>query len=109
MKTILFASLALIGAPLLATAKAPAPKISETTARATALSMVKGGTVKAGELETEHGRLIYSFDIAQSGRTGIEEVQISALTGKLVLRHHETPAKEAVEATADAAAAAKPR
>lgn len=107
MKTVFLISLALVGAPLLANAKAPTPRISESTARASALAMVTGGSVKAGELETEHGRLIYSFDIVQAGRTGIEEIQISAMTGKLVSRHHETPAKEANEAAADAAAKSK--
>lgn len=102
MKTLLFLPLALLAAPSLASAKPPTPRITEAAARSTALAMVKGGTVKAGELETENRRLIYSFDIAQAGRTGIEEIQISALTGKLVSRHHESPAKEAVEATADA-------
>jgi uncharacterized membrane protein YkoI len=108
MKAYQFTSLVLlaISAPVLA--KQASAQISEATARATALSLVKGGTVKAGELETEHGRLIYSFDIAQAGKPGIEEIQISAITGKLVSRHHESPAKEAAEAAADAKAA-KPR
>ena len=109
MKAFLFLPLALLAAPSFASAKPPTPRITEAVARSTALAMVKGGTVKAGELETENRRLIYSFDIAQAGRTGIEEIQISALTGKLVSRHHESPAKEAVEAAADAHAGVKPR
>jgi uncharacterized membrane protein YkoI len=47
-------------------------KISLETARATALSKVPNGTVKASELEREHGKLIYSFDISVPGKTGIE-------------------------------------
>jgi hypothetical protein len=79
-------------------AKAPAPKVPEPRARATALALVKGGTVKSEELETEHGQLIYSYDIIQPNVAGVEEVQISAITGKLVARHHETAAKEQREA-----------
>ena len=109
MKAYVILPLALLAASSFANAKSPTPRITEAAARTAALAMVKGGTVKAGELETENRRLIYSFDIAQAGRTGIEEVQISAITGKLVSRHHESPAKEAVEAAADARAGVKPR
>lgn len=86
-------------------AKAPVPKITEAAARATALKLVPRGIVKASELETENHHFIYSYDISQPGKSGIEEIQISAITGKLVSRHHETPAKEAREAAADALAA----
>ena len=109
MKAYFILPVALLASASFASAKSPTPRITEAAARTTALAMVKNGAVKAGELETEHGQLIYSFDIAQAGRTGIEEVQISALTGKLVSRHHESPAKEAVEAAADAHARVKPR
>jgi hypothetical protein len=105
MKPILIASLLLFAVATPVSAKRPAPQISEATARATALSLVPGGIIKDGELETEHGQLIYSFDIAQAGKSGIEEIQISAITGKLVSRKHESPAKEAAEAAADARAA----
>ena len=110
MRPYILLPLALLLTPAFAEAKTPTPRITEAAARATALAMVKDGTVKAGELETEHGRLIYSFDIQRAGRTGIDEIQISAITGKLVSRHHESPAAEKVEATADAmAAAVKPK
>ena len=108
MNALLFLPVAVLAVSSLASAKPPTPRVTEAAARSTALAMVKGGAVKAGELETENRRLIYSFDIAQAGRTGIEEVQISAITGKLVSRHHESPAKEAVEAAADAHAGVKP-
>jgi uncharacterized membrane protein YkoI len=105
MRTIIIASVAAMTISNAAFAKAPAPKISEAAARATALGLVKGGVVKSSELETEHGRLIYSFDIATSGKTGIDEVNISAMTGRLVAKTHEGPAKEAAEAAADTIAA----
>ena len=72
-------------------------KISLEAARKTALAAVPGGTVRSEELEQEHGRLIYSFDIVVPGKTGVEEVNVSARTGKIVAKHHETPRAEIKE------------
>lgn len=85
-------------------AKPQGARITMQAARAKALATVPHGRIKSAELEREHGRLIYSFDIAVPGRAGIEEVQISAIDGKLVSLQHETPAKERREARADARA-----
>jgi len=93
---------ALTASPALA--KPQGARITMAAARAKALAAVPHGRIKSAELEREHGRLIYSFDIAVPGRTGIEEVQISAIDGKLVSLEHETPAKERREARADARA-----
>jgi uncharacterized membrane protein YkoI len=71
-------------------------------ARASALALVPHGVVRSAELEREHGTLIYSFDISVPRRSGIEEIQISALTGRLVSRSHESPAAERREARAEA-------
>jgi hypothetical protein len=92
--------LAIISAP----AAGQRPRISMQVARAHALALVPHGTVRSAELEREHGTLIYSFDIQAPGRAGIEEVQISALTGRLVSRSHESPAAEHREAQAEARA-----
>ena len=48
------------------------PKITMEQARATALKKAPG-KVKSAELENEHGKLIYSFDIATS-KNAITEV-----------------------------------
>lgn len=103
---------------------AQAPKKNETQAelqkqarmtmkdaRALAEKTVPGATIQAGEIERENGKLIYSFDMKIAGKSGIDEVNIDAMTGKLVSKHHESPADEAKEAKADAKArqAAKPR
>ena len=77
-------------------------KISEATARATALREVPNGTIKSSELEREHGKLIYSFDIGVPGKTGIEEIAVSAIDGSIVAREHETPALEKKEAVLEA-------
>ena len=73
-------------------------KISLETARATALAKVPNGEVRSEELEKEHGKLIYSFDIAVPGKSGIEEVNVSAITGKVVGVHHESAKDEKKEA-----------
>src|SRR5262245_5797152 len=75
-------------------------KVTPADAQKTALSKVSGGTVKSAELEREHGKLVYSFDIKVAGKSGVEEVMVDAQTGALVSREHETPAKEKAEAKA---------
>ena len=64
-------------------------KISEDSARTVALARVPGSAVKALELEREHGLLIWSFDLTVAGKQGIEEVEVDALTGKVVSVEHE--------------------
>jgi uncharacterized membrane protein YkoI len=76
-------------------------KISEADARTTALAKVPGGTVSSSELEKEHGKLIWSFDIAKVGSKNITEVQVDAKTGKIVSTKAETPDKERQEAIAE--------
>jgi len=77
-------------------------KISEATARATALKEVPTGTVKKYELERENGKLIYSYDISVPGKTGIEEVAVNAIDGTVVAHEHETPKQERSEAAKEA-------
>ena len=78
-------------------------KVSETAAKATALAKVPGGRVKSSELERENGKLLYSFDIATRGKTGIDEVQVDAITGAVIGGVvHETPKMEKAEARAEA-------
>jgi Peptidase propeptide and YPEB domain len=73
-------------------------KIGLDAARAAALAKVPGGEVRSVELEKEHGKLIYSFDISVPGKSGIEEVAVSAITGKVISQHHETARDEKREA-----------
>ena len=77
-------------------------KISEETARATALKEVPNGTVKSEEIERENGKLIYSYDITVPGKSGIEEVNVNALTGAVVAKSHEGPKAEKKEAAKEA-------
>lgn len=80
-------------------------KVPEAAARATALKEVPGGVVKAHELEREKGKLIWSYDIAVAGKSGIEEIAVDAMTGKMLSREHESAKDEKKEADEDAAKA----
>lgn len=71
------------------------PQITMEQAKDTALRRVPGN-IKSSELEHEHGRFIYSFDIGN--RKGIiTEVQVSAITGKVVSVTKESAQREAAE------------
>jgi uncharacterized membrane protein YkoI len=76
-------------------------KVSYQAARKTALARVKGAVIKSAELERENGKLLYSFDLKQKGRSGIDEVQVDAATGEVISVDHEGPAAEAKERAED--------
>ena len=82
-------------------------KITPQAATATALANVANGKLDSAEIEEEDGKLIYSFDIKVPGKTGIEEVNVDAMSGKVVGVEHETPEQIARERKADSVAAAK--
>ena len=69
-------------------------KISMEKAKEIALKKAPG-TIKSSELEREHGKLIYSFDI--STKKGVTEVNVDAMNGSIANVQHETAAKEAAE------------
>src|SRR5262245_8555516 len=71
--------------------------ISDDSARVIALAQVPGGKITEGGIETENGKLLYSFDIAVPGRTGVEEIQVDANTGAVLAHEHESPEAEAAE------------
>jgi uncharacterized membrane protein YkoI len=81
---------------------APQAKVTRDQATQTALGKVPRGVIKSAELEREHGKLVWSFDVAQSGKSGVVEVQVDATTGQVVSLKHESAAEEAVEAAAEA-------
>ena len=78
-------------------------KVTETDARATALAKVPGGTVQSAELENEHGKLIWSFDLIDA-KSNVIEVQVDAKTGHIVSKKSESPAEQAKEAKANSIA-----
>ena len=79
-------------------ALAKSAKISLDSARAIAMKRVANATIQSQELEREHGRLIYSFDMKVPGKAGITEVNVNARTGAVVGVSHEGPKTEAKEA-----------
>lgn len=78
-------------------------KITAEAATTAALARVPNGKVEKAEIEEEKGKLIYSFDIKVAGKSGIEEVAVDAMTGKVLVVEHESPKQEAKEKAADAA------
>ena len=98
-RTIVF-TLAVLTLPTLVFAQKKEPKISRAAAEKIALAR-ESGTVKSGELEKEHGRMIYSFDIQTA--SAIHEVNVDANSGKIVEDSVESAASEAKEAQQDAA------
>ena len=118
-KTALIAMLAIVvAAPALAaqsvTVKEEKPgllkkaKITSEAAIATAQARLPKAKLTTAEIEEENGKLIYSFDFTTDGKTGIDEVNINALTGKQVGKvEHESPASEKKEAKDDSIKAAK--
>ena len=90
-----FGTIVTCGAFAATAAKPPHTKITMAQARATALKKAPG-TVKSEELEHEKGKWIYSFDIATS-KTGVTEVNVDAMNGKIVDVQQENAAKEAAE------------
>jgi uncharacterized membrane protein YkoI len=69
---------------------------------------VPGGKVQSHELEREKGKLIYSYDIKVAGKSGIEEVNVDAMTGEIVAHEHEDAKTEAKEKKAEAKEKKKP-
>jgi uncharacterized membrane protein YkoI len=76
-------------------------KVSRADAEKIALAQAPNGTVKEAELEKEHGKLIWSFDINTPGTTEITEVNVDAITGAVVAVEKEAPEKEAKEKKSD--------
>ena len=72
-------------------------KVTADSAEGIALAKVPGGSIAEGELEVEHHRLIWSFDVKVPGHPGITEVIVDAKTGAVVGVSHEGPADEARE------------
>jgi len=82
---------------------AKSAKITEEAAAATAQKRVPKGTIQAVELERENKKLIYSFELKVPGRSGVEEVNVDAITGKVVAAEHESPVAEKKEQEKDKA------
>ena len=86
--------------------------VSESDAAKTAEARVKHGRIEAVELENEGGKLIYSYELKVAGKSGVEEVNVDAKTGKVVSTEHEsakTEKKEAAQEKKETKPKAKPQ
>jgi len=83
-------------------------KITEDSAAKVAQAKLPAGKIEAVELENEHGKLQYSYDIKVAGKSGIEEVNINAMDGSVIGVEHESAATVAKEAAAEKAESKKP-
>lgn len=80
-------------------------KVNLPAAQATAIQSVGKANldrVVSKELEVEDGCLLYSFDLRLRSKEGIDEVQVDAVSGKVISQKHETAADEAAEKSEDA-------
>jgi uncharacterized membrane protein YkoI len=83
--------------------------ITEDAAAATAQGRVPKGKIQGVELEREKSRLIYSYILKTAGKSGVDEVNVDAKTGKIIGFAHESPAVVKKEAAEDAKAAKTPK
>jgi len=90
-------------------------RISADSARALALAAVPNGRIAAAEIEREHNRIIYSFELRVPGRSGIAEVNVDAVSGEVLPVEHENdepetpaPARPAATPTPARPATARP-
>ncbi len=72
-------------------------KITEDQARDVAMRRYPRASITSTELERENGRLIYSMELKVPGRSGVQEVNVNAITGKLVNIEHESAKTEKAE------------
>jgi hypothetical protein len=94
-RSLLFLSAVLFFSCAVVTINAQTKKIGMKRAREIASQQVQG-KFKSSELEKEHGKWIYSFDmLTNEGK--IMEVEIDADTGAVIAVDEETPEKEAAE------------
>ena len=76
-------------------------KVAKPDAEKIALGKVPNGTVKEAELEKEHGKLVWSFDITTPDTKDITEVGVDAITGDVVSVEKESAESEAKEAAGE--------
>ena len=95
MKIFMVLFLAILVSFGVITASAQTKRIGMKRAKEIASQQVQG-KFKSSELEKEHGKWIYSFDVlTKEGK--IMEVEIDAYTGAVIAVEEETPEKEAAE------------
>jgi Peptidase propeptide and YPEB domain len=76
-------------------------RISKPQAEKTALGKVPNGAIQSGEIEREHGKLVWSFDIGTNSTKNVTEVRVDAKSGKIISVKTETPTDQAKEAAGE--------
>jgi uncharacterized membrane protein YkoI len=67
-------------------------QVSQAEAEKTAVARIggkKGVSIVGAELESEHGCLIWTFDLRIAGESGVQEVHIDAGNGNVLSVEHE--------------------
>lgn len=84
-------------------------KISQAEAEQIAIAQLKSEAVtsSSAELESEHGCLIWSFDLHVAGKSGVQEIQVDAGNGKVLSVKHESVQQEATELSKETTVAPK--
>lgn len=77
-------------------------KITKAQALEKAQAKVPNGTVKEAELEKEKGKLIWSFGFSTPDSTDTTEVNVDAITGKVLSMEWESPSDESAEKDGEA-------
>ena len=78
-------------------------KITKAQAQQIALAKVYHGVVKSAEIENEKGHLVWSFDIAKPNTKDITEIQVDAISGRIVRTEIEKLKDQAKEAAGEKA------
>jgi hypothetical protein len=73
-------------------------KVSKSDAEKIALAKVPNGTIKDSELENEHGKLQWSFDVTTPDTKDMTEVNVDAVTGDVISVDKESAEGETKEA-----------
>ncbi|MGA2787138.1 MAG: PepSY domain-containing protein [Verrucomicrobiota bacterium] len=76
-------------------------KVSKDDAQKTALAKVPNSTVREAEIEKEHGKLVWSFDLTTPDTKDITEVNVDAITGDVVSVEKESAESEAKESAGE--------
>lgn len=78
-------------------------KVSRADAEKIALAKVPNGTIKEGEIEKEHGKLIWSFDLTTPETADLTEVNVDAMTGEVMAIEKESAQSESKQSAKEKA------
>ena len=77
------------------------------SARKLAQAKVRGGRISKEEIRQDNGKLVYSFYMKSEGKSGVDAVNVDAMTGAVARPVHESKGEAKAERKGAAAAPAK--